>query len=139
MLSIPDGPGGGIARPSAGAHHGVVTTAPPAARPAARPGPAIGRPGRFAALHGAAAGLLGIGLAELVAALLASPGSQLVAVGDMLIATLPGPLINFGKDVLGTADKPILLVIIAAVSLAVAALAGWLELRLRLAGLAPVA
>jgi DMSO/TMAO reductase YedYZ molybdopterin-dependent catalytic subunit len=42
---------------------------------------------------------------------------------------LPASLINFGKDTLGTADKPILLAIIVVVVLAVAGLAGQLELR----------
>jgi DMSO/TMAO reductase YedYZ molybdopterin-dependent catalytic subunit len=83
--------------------------------------------------------LLGLGIAELGAALLAPDGSPLVAVGDTVIATLPAALINFGKGVLGTADKPVLIIIIALVSLAVAGLAGWLELRVRLAGIVPVA
>lgn len=88
---------------------------------------------------GAATGLLGLGIAEFVAALLAPDGSPLVAVGDAVIATLPGPMINFGKTVLGFADKPVLMIIIAVVSLAVAGLAGRLELRARFAGIVPVA
>ncbi len=90
-------------------------------------------------LVGLATGLLGLGIAELGAALLAPDGSPLVAVGDAVIATLPGPMINFGKAVLGTADKPVLIIIIALVSLAVAGLAGWSELRVRFAGIVPVA
>ncbi|GAB3747528.1 molybdopterin-dependent oxidoreductase [Microlunatus parietis] len=70
--------------------------------------------------------------------MLAPAGSPLVAVGDAVIAALPGPMINFGKTFLGTADKPVLMIIIALVSLAVAAVAGVVERRFRWAGLAPV-
>ncbi len=118
-----------------------MTTAPPTARPAAeppRPSPPPAPRGGIAVLRGAATGLLGLGIAELGAALLAPDGSPLVAVGDTVIANLPAPLINFGKSVLGTADKPILIMIIALVSLAVAGVAGWLEYRARFAGLVPV-
>ncbi|NYE72417.1 molybdopterin-dependent oxidoreductase [Microlunatus parietis] len=103
------------------------------------PGPSTGSGhGGVAALAGAGTGLLGLGVAEFGAAVLAPAGSPLVAVGDAVIAALPGPMINFGKTFLGTADKPVLMIIIALVSLAVAAVAGVVERRFRWAGLAPV-
>jgi DMSO/TMAO reductase YedYZ molybdopterin-dependent catalytic subunit len=49
-------------------------------------------------------------------------------VAETIIKLLPASLINFGKDTLGTADKPILMGIIAVFVLAVAGFAGQLEL-----------
>jgi DMSO/TMAO reductase YedYZ molybdopterin-dependent catalytic subunit len=49
---------------------------------------------------------------------------------------LPGPLVNFGKETLGTADKPVLLAIIVIAVLILCAIAGQLELRRRFAGAA---
>lgn len=130
--------GGAAARPAPGGAAGDTPTAGPPPGSAADPGRGgRGLAGR-AALVGAATGLLGVGVAEFGSAVLAPAGSPLVAVGDAVIANLPAPMINFGKEVLGTADKPVLIVIVALVSLAVAAVAGVVERRLRWAGLAPV-
>ena len=49
------------------------------------------------------------------------------AVGELIINVLPGPLVNFGKDTLGTADKPVLLAIIVVAVLILCAIAGQLE------------
>jgi DMSO/TMAO reductase YedYZ molybdopterin-dependent catalytic subunit len=57
-------------------------------------------------------------------------------VGELVIDLLPAPLVNFGKDTLGTADKPILLVIITVAVLAASALAGQAEYRRRRGGAA---
>ena len=71
----------------------------------------------------------GLAIADLASWLVSPAGSPVTAVGEAIIGLLPAPLINFGKDTLGTADKPILLGIVTVVVLAVAGLAGQLELR----------
>ncbi len=88
----------------------------------------------WARLAGVAAGLAGLAVNELASWLIAPTGSAVTGVGETVIKLLPAPLINFGKDTLGTADKPILLAIITVVVLAVAGLAGQLELRRKNAG-----
>ena len=39
-------------------------------------------------------------------------GSPVPAVGELIINLLPAFLVNFGKETLGSADKPVLLAII---------------------------
>lgn len=91
---------------------------------------------RWATLAGVVSGLAGLAIADLVASLVSSLGSPLTAVGELIIGLLPAPLVNFGKDTLGRADKPILLVLVVLGVLALCGLAGRLELRRRLAGAA---
>ncbi|WP_375424486.1 molybdopterin-dependent oxidoreductase [uncultured Friedmanniella sp.] len=91
---------------------------------------------RWAWLAGLVAGVAGLGLANLAAWLTGPAGSPVSAVGELIIAHLPAALVNFGKDTLGTADKPILLVIITAGVLVLCALAGQAEYRRRLGGAA---
>ena len=67
---------------------------------------------RWAGIAGVVAGLAGLGLAGLAAWLFAPAGAPVTAVGELIIALLPAALVNFGKEVLGFADKPILLTII---------------------------
>ena len=88
----------------------------------------------WASLAGLIAGVLGLGLSNLVAYLTGPVGSPVSAVGELIISLLPASLINFGKDTLGTADKPVLLGIITVAVLAVCMLAGRVEYRRRLAG-----
>src|SRR5215216_5999744 len=90
----------------------------------------------WARLAGAVAGLVGLGIAALGAWLVAPAGSPVPAVGELIIDLLPAPLVNFGKDALGTADKPVLLAIIVVAVLLLCALAGQLELQRRFAGAA---
>jgi DMSO/TMAO reductase YedYZ molybdopterin-dependent catalytic subunit len=89
---------------------------------------------RWAWLAGAVAGLAGLAITNLVAWLVARAGSPVAAVGELIINLLPGSLVNFGKETLGTADKPVLLAIIVVAVLILCALAGQLELRRRFAG-----
>ncbi len=89
---------------------------------------------RWAWLAGAVGGVAGLGLANLAAWLTGPAGSPVSAVGEVIIAHLPASLVNFGKDTLGTADKPILLTIITVGVLVLCALAGQAEYRRRLAG-----
>ena len=85
----------------------------------------------WAAVCGVVAGLLGIGVSDLAARLITPAGSPLAAVGSVIIGLLPAGMVNFGKDVLGRADKPVLLVIVALGVLALCALGGVAELRRR--------
>jgi hypothetical protein len=71
-----------------------------------------------------------------VAWVLAPAGSPVPAVGELIINILPGPLVNFGKETLGRADKPVLLAIIILAVLIICGLAGQLELRRRFGGAA---
>jgi DMSO/TMAO reductase YedYZ molybdopterin-dependent catalytic subunit len=90
----------------------------------------------WARLAGAVAGLAGLGIAGLVAWVVASTGSPVPAVGELIINLLPASLVNFGKETLGLADKPVLLLIIVVGVLIICAIAGELELRRRFAGAA---
>lgn len=109
-----------------------TVTAPPA--PPAPPAAGVGQQGRWGFGSGVVSGVLGLGLAEGVAALVAPVGSPLHAVGSAVIDLLPGPLVNFGKSTLGLADKPVLLAILAVAVVALCGLAGWLERRREYAG-----
>jgi len=90
----------------------------------------------WARLAGAVAGLAGLAIAVLVAWVVAPVGSPVPAVGELIINLLPASLVNFGKDTLGTADKPVLLAIIVVAVLILCAIAGQLEWRRRFAGAA---
>ncbi|MFV0408070.1 MAG: molybdopterin-dependent oxidoreductase [Propioniciclava sp.] len=83
----------------------------------------------FAALLGGAAAVLGIGLGELTAALVAPESSPLSVVGSALIDVAPPAAKDMAIALFGTADKIALLTGIAIALLAVAALAGILEWR----------
>ena len=82
-----------------------------------------------AAVAGIAAAIAGLGVAELVAALVATTSSPLFVVGALAIDLAPGWLKEFVISIVGTADKPVLLVTLAVVAAAVTALAGMVELR----------
>ncbi|SDT41045.1 DMSO/TMAO reductase YedYZ, molybdopterin-dependent catalytic subunit [Friedmanniella luteola] len=95
------------------------------------------RPLRWEArLAGLVAGVAGLAAADLGAWLLAPVGAPISAVGELVIDLLPAPLVNFGKDTLGTADKPVLVAIITVAVLVVCAFAGQAELRRRFGGAA---
>ena len=102
-------------------------------------GPGAGAARWWARLAGVVAGVLGLAVADLGAWLTGPVGAPVAAVGGLVIDLLPAPLVNFGKDTLGTADKPVLLVIITVAVLAVCGLAGQAEYRRRLAGAAVLA
>jgi DMSO/TMAO reductase YedYZ molybdopterin-dependent catalytic subunit len=98
--------------------------------------PAQGAAGHgWAWLAGIVAGLAGLAVAELLGWLVFPLGSPLSAVGEWVIAVAPAAVINFGKEVLGFADKPILLGVVGAVALAISGLSGRLEYARRGAGL----
>ncbi|WP_375430113.1 molybdopterin-dependent oxidoreductase [uncultured Friedmanniella sp.] len=85
-------------------------------------------------LVGLVGGVAGLALANLAAWLTGPAGAPVSAVGELIISLLPAPLINFGKDTLGTADKPILVGIITVGVLVLCALAGQAEYRRSWAG-----
>jgi len=91
---------------------------------------------RWAGLAGVVGGLVGVAISGLVAWLVAPLGSPVIAVGELIIEVLPAPLVNFGKETLGYADKPILLIMVVAAVLGLCGLAGRLELGRRYAGAA---
>jgi DMSO/TMAO reductase YedYZ molybdopterin-dependent catalytic subunit len=90
----------------------------------------------WARLAGVVAGLAGLGIAGLAAWIVAPAGFPVPAVGELIINLLPASLVNIGKEVLGFADKPVLLAIIVAAVLIICGLAGELEWRRRFAGAA---
>ncbi len=94
-----------------------------------------GQPYGLARLAGVIGGLTGFAIADLASWFLAPAAAPLTAVGSAIIDLLPAPLINWGKETLGTADKPVLLVIIGVSVLIICAVAGQLELRRRWTGL----
>ncbi|HYI58989.1 MAG TPA: molybdopterin-dependent oxidoreductase [Microlunatus sp.] len=80
-------------------------------------------------LCGVIGGVAGMAVADLTAYLIAPAGAPLPAVGSLIIDLLPAGMVNWGKETLGTADKPVLLVIIGLGVLALCGLAGRLEQR----------
>ena len=88
------------------------------------------RPGRVrGAVIGIAAALFALGMAELVAGLSASLRSPMVDIGDRVIDLVPSGIKELAIDLLGTADKPALLVGILLVLLGYAALVGLIAVR----------
>lgn len=91
-----------------------------------------GRPGggRFeAALAGLAAATAGVAAGQLAGAFTNPAAAPLVAVGSALIDLAPTPAKEWAVAVLGTADKPVLLVVVGLAVLALGALAGSLGRR----------
>jgi DMSO/TMAO reductase YedYZ molybdopterin-dependent catalytic subunit len=88
------------------------------------PQPTATVPAHRAALAGAAAGALALGVAELLAGILPGAASPVVAVGDLVIALQPPGAKQFVVDLFGTADKLVLNLFIAAVAIGAAALGG---------------
>lgn len=93
----------------------------------------------WAAVSGIVAAVLGLGVAEVLALLVAPRASPVSAVGSMLIDLAP----PFVKDAMiaafGTADKAVLVALVIAAVVALSALAGIVELRRRFLGVALVA
>ncbi len=89
---------------------------------------------RLAALAGAASGGLGLGVGALLAHLLAPGGSPVPSVSELILRLLPPALINFGKEALGAADKPVLNLLVLLGALALATLAGHLGAHRRRVG-----
>ena len=85
----------------------MTQTAPRAeSPPVAGPGPRAFPTGRWAEVCGVVGGLAGMAASDLLAWAIAPGGAPVPAVGSMIIDLLPAGLVNWGKDTLGTADKP---------------------------------
>ena len=91
-----------------------------------RPGPSAGATARS---HGLAAGLLALGVAEMVAALTGPSSEPVVAVGDAFVDLTPPWLKEFATSTFGTSDKLVLLVGAVLVVAALCALAGVIAAR----------
>ncbi|WP_338748382.1 molybdopterin-dependent oxidoreductase [Janibacter alittae] len=89
-----------------------------------------------AAMCGILATALGGAAAHLVAALVSAPSSPVLAVGSTVIDGTPTPVKEWAVGTFGTADKPILIGSVIAVTLLLAAVAGVLRLRSRAAAVA---
>lgn len=94
---------------------------------------------RYAALAGFTAAAVAIGSAELVAVLTGPRSAPLVAVGGLVVDTVPEPLKQLGIALFGTYDKIALLVGTALLLGAVAALLGVLAVRRLAVALAGIA
>lgn len=105
-----------------------------ALRPARR-----GVPAPLTWVAGVAAVVLGAGVGELVAGLVAPASSPVAAVGSALIDIAPTWAKDAAIALFGTADKIALIVGIAVVMLVAAALAGWLQAQFPPWGLAVAA
>jgi len=98
----------------------------------APPRPRMGS--RDAALAGLAAGVLALGIAEMVSALTGPSSQPLVAVGDAFVDATPPWLKDAAIRAFGTNDKQVLLTGAALVLAGLAALAGLLAARRRVYG-----
>jgi DMSO/TMAO reductase YedYZ molybdopterin-dependent catalytic subunit len=88
------------------------------------------RPTRWrAALAGLLAAALAIAGAELVAGLLPGGGSPFVAVGERVITSTPGPVVEFAIRTFGGANRLVLLLAMAAVAAVAGGLIGLLAAR----------
>ncbi len=102
--------------------------------------------GRSAALAGATAAAVSLGVGELLAGLFARVASPLDAVGQVLIPRFPGAVTGWAIDTFGTANRSVLLAGIVLVAVGIGAAAGAasrvsgspLTLALLLGGLAGV-
>lgn len=98
-----------------------------------------GRSNRFGAVAGIAAAAVAIGSAELVAVLTGSRSAPMIAVGGVVVDTVPRPLKQFAIDVFGGYDKIALLVGTGVLLTAFAALIGVLAVRRLAVGYAGIA
>jgi DMSO/TMAO reductase YedYZ molybdopterin-dependent catalytic subunit len=80
-----------------------------------------------AALVGVAAGIFGLGVAEVVAGLISPSSAPLVALGDAVVDRVPPGLKDTAISLFGTRDKQVLLGIAFVVALLLSALAGVLS------------
>ncbi|WBB66461.1 molybdopterin-dependent oxidoreductase [Micromonospora sp. WMMD812] len=94
---------------------------------------------RYGALAGITAATVAIGTAELVAVLTGPRSAPLVAVGGVVVDTVPEPLKQFAIDLFGRHDKLALLIGTALLLAGFAALLGALSVRRLAVGLAGIA
>jgi DMSO/TMAO reductase YedYZ molybdopterin-dependent catalytic subunit len=88
-----------------------------------------GKRSRTGALAGVAAGVLSLGIAEVVAGIAAPASAPLIALGDVVVDRVPPWLKNFAVNNFGTHDKQVLLSGALAIALLLSAVAGVLAVR----------
>ena len=81
-----------------------------------------------AAVAGAVAAAVALGLAELVAAFFGGL-SLIVAVGNVIVDVTPGPVVKTAIEALGTWDKPALLGRVSVIAIALGAALGPIAAR----------
>jgi len=114
-------------------------TGPEPTGPAAQTEPPGRLPGPLAALAGVAAAALALGLAELIAVATGARSAPLVAVGGVVVDTVPEPLKQFAIDVFGVHDKTALLIGTGVLLAGFAAVIGMLAARRLAVGFAGIA
>src|SRR5689334_18324008 len=95
----------------------------------------IGADTRWAAACGVVASGLGVAVGELLAGFLSPDVSPVTALGGVVIDAVPPGVKEIAVSLFGTADKLVLIISIALVTLVLAAAAGLLEHRRKGAGL----
>jgi DMSO/TMAO reductase YedYZ molybdopterin-dependent catalytic subunit len=95
----------------------------------ARPGLTLMPVRSSASFAGAAAAAVSLGLSELLGGVVAGVPSLVESVGDLVIDTVPPPVKDFAISVFGVYDKPVLVVGIVLVTLALGAVMGSLARR----------
>jgi DMSO/TMAO reductase YedYZ molybdopterin-dependent catalytic subunit len=81
------------------------------------------------ALAGAAAGIFGLGVAEVVAGIVAPSSAPLIALGEVVVNAVPPALKTFATENFGTHDKQVLLGTALLIALVLSAVAGVLAVR----------
>jgi DMSO/TMAO reductase YedYZ molybdopterin-dependent catalytic subunit len=81
------------------------------------------------ALAGVAAGVLSLGLAEVVAGVVSPATAPLIVLGDVVVEHVPPWMKNFAVQNFGTHDKQVLLGVALLVALMLSAVAGWLAVN----------
>lgn len=98
----------------------------------------LGRGALWAVLCGVAALAAGLGIAELLAAVVSPRATPILTTGDAVVDLAPAWAKDAAIAIFGTRDKLFLLTLVAAVAAALAGLAGLLESRRRGAGTAVI-
>jgi len=107
-----------------------MTTTPPTSPPREQTAPAAPRHTfLLAAGAGLAAGVLALGLAEVIAGLVSPSAAPIIALGDVVVDNVPPWLKTFAVSTFGTHDKQVLLGTAYLIAALLSALAGVLALR----------
>jgi DMSO/TMAO reductase YedYZ molybdopterin-dependent catalytic subunit len=109
-----------------------MTTTPPTAPPLEQTAPVARRPSLLlSGAAGLAAGVLALGLAEVIAGLVSPSAAPIIALGDVVVDHVPPWLKTFAVSTFGTHDKQVLLGTAYLIAALFSALAGVLAVRTR--------
>lgn len=103
----------------------TTSSSTPPADPTLSAAPRRARPW-LAAAAGVAAGILALGLAEVIAGLVDPSSAPIIALGDVVVDHVPGWLKNFAVSTFGTHDKQVLLATAYLIAAGLSAVAGLL-------------